>query len=80
MSRIEQANCQFVVDVENAGGQTAEHVTIAGDVQIESATVERATTAVPYVPPRSTQRAALIFDRDPRDGVLSVRASRFTLP
>jgi uncharacterized protein (TIGR02588 family) len=73
---------QFVahVRVTNDGGETAQGVSVVGEVRAEGGTVQRATTTLAYVPAESGGNAALIFGVDPRKGDLVVRAAGYELP
>ena len=82
VSRIAPAGDQFVahVRVRNRGGETAESVSVSGDLRVAGTRVGQASTTIAHIPANSSRQAALVFERDPRDGRLDVRAEGYALP
>lgn len=68
------------VRVQNAGGQTAQDVQIAGELTRDDATVEQASASARYVPPHSHRRASLVFRTDPDTATLEVKTAGYSLP
>jgi uncharacterized protein (TIGR02588 family) len=82
VERIERVGDNFVahVRVTNDGGETAEGVTVVGEVRAEGRSVHRATTTLSYVPAESGGEATLVFTFDPRRADLTVRAAGYEVP
>lgn len=68
------------VTAVNEGGQTAEGVSIEGELRTGTESLERSRTTIDYLPPRSEKRAGLFFTRDPRKFELHVRPLGYEEP
>jgi uncharacterized protein (TIGR02588 family) len=67
-----------VIEVRNHG-RTASNVTVEGTLTRGTA-VERSETALAFLPAKSRQTAALLFNSDPRQHQLRVMVRSFTEP
>ena len=68
------------VRLRNAGRETAVSVTVEGELAMPAGDTLRSETTLDYVPGHSERRGALLFDRDPRSGTLTVRATGYQEP
>jgi len=68
-----------VLEVFNAGDMTGAAVEIEGTLTIGQET-SVSNVVLDYAPARSTRRAALLFEQDPRAGELELRVTGYTDP
>jgi uncharacterized protein (TIGR02588 family) len=64
----------------NSAGEAAAQVEVEGRVSGAGAEAETSRVVLDYVPGRSERHGGLFFTRDPRGGVLTVRATGFAEP
>jgi len=64
----------------NGAGEAAAQVEIEGKVSGPGTETETSRVVLDYIPGRSIRRGGLFFTRDPRAGVLTVRATGFAEP
>ena len=64
----------------NEGGSAAAEVTIEGELVGPDGATERGETVLDYLPPRSDRTGALLFNGDPREGELRLRATGYAKP
>jgi len=64
----------------NAAGGAAAQVEIEGNLSAAGTDPETSRVVLDYIPGHSERRGGLFFTRDPRSGVLSVRAMGFSEP
>ncbi len=64
----------------NGAGEAAAQVEIEGKVSGPGTENETSRVVLDYIPGRSIRRGGLFFTRDPRAGVLTVRATGFAEP
>lgn len=81
IERIEPAAQGFRVlfDAVNQGDATAASVKIVGEVRQGEAVVEESDVVLDYLPARSEQKGALLFNSDPRDR-LQIKAAGYSEP
>jgi uncharacterized protein (TIGR02588 family) len=80
-----EAGYLLQIELINAGGEAAAEVTVEGDLFEEAAAgtampVETSQTIFDYAPPHSTRQGALIFQHDPAEYRLELRAKSYTEP
>ncbi|MBW3577642.1 MAG: hypothetical protein KY462_07890 [Actinobacteria bacterium] len=68
------------VDVINRGGTAATGVQIQGELHASGAVVERTEAVVDVLPPSSSRRVGLVFERDPAAHEVRVRVIGFEQP
>jgi uncharacterized protein (TIGR02588 family) len=64
----------------NEGGSAAAQVTIQGELVGPDGTTERGEAVLDYLPPRSDREGGLLFEDDPRQGELRLRATGYAKP
>ena len=64
----------------NEGGSAAAQVTIEGELIGPDGTTERGEAVLDYLPPRSDRTGGLLFESDPRQGELRLRATGYAKP
>ncbi|MDP9022363.1 MAG: hypothetical protein M3N57_06620 [Actinomycetota bacterium] len=68
------------VDVTNRGGTPATEVQVGGELHAGGAVVERTEAVVDVLPPSSSRRVGLVFERDPAAHEVRVRVIGFQQP
>ncbi|TFZ01023.1 hypothetical protein [Ramlibacter rhizophilus] len=68
------------LQVRNAGRQAAADLQISGTLREGGEPVQRSVARLDLLPPGSSRRAALLFDRDPRGLELQLRAEGYQAP
>lgn len=66
--------------VVNSGDETAAAVEVEGVMEQEGARIETSRATIDYVPAHSRREGALLFDRDPREHRLELRAKGYADP
>lgn len=79
---IRETNTGYYVPitVSNSGGETAQDVTIMGELDVGATTPETAEVTFMFMAGGETEQAELVFASDPRLGDLVVRPSSFVVP
>jgi uncharacterized protein (TIGR02588 family) len=79
---IREANGQFYVpfEVVNSGGETAESVQIMAELEINGEVSETGQQQIDFLSRGEKEEGAFIFNRDPRQGKLTVRVASYKLP
>ncbi|MGE0179360.1 MAG: TIGR02588 family protein [Sphingomonas sp.] len=80
--RIAATPSGYVVEFEarNIAGGTAQSVDVEGMLTSGGAPVERSGITFDYIPGHSHRSGGLFFRRDPRQGVLALRALGYQIP
>lgn len=84
-TRIEQAQPsagRFRVEFEatNSGDETAAHVQLVATLKDGGAVVESRTVEIDFLPPHSSRRAGVLFDRSPEGLVVEIKAVSYQHP
>ena len=81
-SEIRQVDRQYYVPftVSNLGGKTASSVEVVARLFTDSETTETGKQQIDYLSRREKRSGEFIFDRDPRQGKLTVRVASYKQP
>lgn len=78
--RAEQRRFAVDVNVRNLGDEPVADLLVQGTLRAASGNEARVQARFDFVPGASLRRGTLLFDDDPREGVLDVRALGFREP
>ena len=78
--RATQNGFQIEFRAINAGGTTAQGLTVEGELKNGAESVETSNTTIEYVPSHSERAGGLFFKSDPRQYQLQLRAKGYEKP
>ena len=81
-AKIRQIDRQYYVPftVVNSGGETANSVEVVARLASDSTTIETGRQQIDFLSRKEERSGEFIFDRDPRQGELSVRVASYKQP
>jgi uncharacterized protein (TIGR02588 family) len=79
---IRQTNGKFYVpfEVTNTGGETVESVQVMAELKMGDRVLESGDQQIDFLSKGEKEEGAFVFQRDPRQGELSVRVSSYKIP
>lgn len=79
---IRETNGRFYVpfEVVNTGGETVESVQIIAELKTGDRVLESGDQQIDFLSRGEKEEGAFVFDRDPRQGDLSVRVASYKVP
>lgn len=68
------------VSAENVGGEPAARVSVTAELWDQSSLLEASETQFEHLPPQSTRKAGVFFQRDPRAKEIRLHARGYEVP
>jgi uncharacterized protein (TIGR02588 family) len=80
--KIRESSRQFYVpfSVTNTSGSTAESVQIIAELRVKGQVLQSSEQQIDFLSNGETEEGAFIFNTDPRQGELVIRAASYKLP
>lgn len=81
-STIRNTNGKFYVPFEltNSGGETVESVQVVAELRVGDRVVESGDQQFEFLSSDEKEEGAFVFDRDPRQGELTIRVASYKVP
>jgi uncharacterized protein (TIGR02588 family) len=81
-SEIRQTDGKFYVpfEVTNTGGETVESVQVVAELKIGDRVIESGDQQIDFLSKDEKEEGAFVFQRDPRQGELTVRIASYKIP
>lgn len=67
-------------EVSNKGGETAESVQVVAELKINGEVEASGDFLIDFLSQNETEKGGFVFDKDPRQGELTVRVSSYKVP